>query len=137
MLLGGGRSKSARFPNIYPNICLNSLTKGEAYVAMSSIRAKDLATGRLIDGFFDMFYKDRIQGKIQMKVQYIPKSKLSGKLCEEIPDAYFPLRKNNRLTLYQDAETLPSPRVMFLHYNCTCIFLTYLILLSSNIERRK
>ena len=81
---------------------------------MSSIRAKDLATGRLIDGFFDMFYKDRIQGKIQMKVQYIPKSKLSGKLCEEIPDSYFPLRKNNRLTLYQDAETLPSPRVSLL-----------------------
>ena len=79
---------------------------------MSSIRAKDLATGRLIDGYFDLFYKDRIQGKLEMKVQFIPKNKLSGKLCDEIPDAYFPLRKNNRLTLYQDAETLPSPRVI-------------------------
>ena len=78
---------------------------------MTSIRAKDLATGRLIDGYFDMVYKDRIQGKLQLKVQFIPKSKLSGKLCEEIPGSYFPMRKNNRLTLYQDAETLPSPRV--------------------------
>ena len=59
-----------------------------------------------------MFYKDKIQGSIQMKVQYIPKSKLNGTLCEEIPDAYFPLRKNNFLTLYQDAETLPSPKVI-------------------------
>ena len=46
-----------------------------------------------------------------MKAQYIAKSKLSGILCDEIEDAYFPLRKNNRLTLYQDADTLPSPRV--------------------------
>ena len=46
-----------------------------------------------------------------MKAQFIPKSKLNGILCDEIEDAYFPLRKNNRLTLYQDADTLPSPRV--------------------------
>ena len=36
---------------------------------MTSIRAKDLATGRLIDGYFDMVYKDRIQGKLQLKVR--------------------------------------------------------------------
>lgn len=46
-----------------------------------------------------------------MKAQYIPKSELNGILCDEIEDAYFPLRNNNRLTLYQDADTLPSPRV--------------------------
>ena len=101
---------------------------------MTSIRAKDLATGRLIDGFFDMVYKDRIQGKLQLKVQFIPKSKLSGKLCEEIPGSYFPMRKNNRLTLYQDAETLPSPRVFttfmsnfnFIHFvNIDDIMISY------------
>ena len=58
-----------------------------------------------------MFYKDKIQGSIQMKVQYIPKDKLGGTLCQEIPDSYFPIRQNNRFTLYQDAETLPSPKV--------------------------
>ena len=59
-----------------------------------------------------MFYKGKIQGSIQMKVEYIPKNKLSGTLCQEIPDSYFPIRQNNRLTLYQDAETLPSPKVL-------------------------
>ena len=70
-----------------------------------------MATGRVIDGTFDMFHKDKPQGRLQMKVQYIPKSKLRGTLCDEIPDTYFPLRKNNRLTLYQDAETPPLPQV--------------------------
>ena len=86
--------------------------KGDAYVATSTIRAADLVTGRSIEGSFDMFYKDKIQGSIQMKVLYIPKDKLSGILCQEIPDSYFPIRQNNRLTLYQDAETLPSPKVL-------------------------
>ena len=75
------------------------------------IRAADLVTGRTIEGSFDMFCKGKPQGSIQMKAQYIPKSRLNGILCDEIEDAYFPLRNNNRLTLYQDADTLPSPRV--------------------------
>ena len=85
---------------------------GDEHVATSTIRAADLVTGRSIEGSFDMFYKDKVQGSIQMKVVYIPKEKLSGTLCQEIPDSYFPMRENNRLTLYQDAETLPSPRVL-------------------------
>ena len=63
-----------------------------------------------------MFHKGKPQGRLEMKVQYFPKNKLSSTLCEEIPDAYFPMRKNNRLTLYQDADTLPLPQVKCMKY---------------------
>ena len=49
-------------------------------------------------------------GKINLSVQYFPVESL-GEDCREINMAYFPMRENNRLTLYQDADTPQLPQV--------------------------
>ena len=49
-------------------------------------------------------------GRINLSIQYFPIDSL-GEDNREISMAYFPLRENNRLTLYQDADTPQLPQV--------------------------
>ena len=59
-----------------------------------------------------MMNGDDTMGRINLSVQYFPVNAL-GEECREISMAYFPLRENNRLTLYQDADTPQLPHVSF------------------------
>ena len=45
-----------------------------------------------------------------MSVQFFPKDE-EDRLSKNVIDAYFPMRENNRLTLYQDADTPQLPQV--------------------------
>ena len=67
-------------------------------------------TGEPIEGWFDLLNGDKVMGKINLSVQYFP-VECCGEDCREINMAYFPMRENNRLTLYQDADTPQLPQV--------------------------
>ncbi len=69
-------------------------------------------TGEPIEGWFDLMNGETPMGRINLSVQYFPVDAL-GEDNREINMAYFPMRENNRLTLYQDADTPQLPQVCF------------------------
>lgn len=81
---------------------------GATFFAATKIPSGDLIEGRLVDGWFDLYYGDKLQGRIKMAVQYFPKENLNEREFQ-LPDAYFPLREGNRFLLYQDADTPQLP----------------------------
>ena len=80
-------------------------------IAAAAIKASKLVTGHVIDGWFDLLNGDTNFGRLNVSVQYIPKEELDQEL-HEVTDAYFPMRKNCRMVLYQDADTPQLPQVM-------------------------
>ena len=58
---------------------------------------------------------DDSQGKLHVTIKFTSKESLEEERDREVKDAYFPLRENNRFTLYQDAETPQLPQVYFLY----------------------
>ena len=61
--------------------------------------------GDEIEGWFDLTDANgEGQGRIKLSVQFFPKDE-EERLGKGGPDAYFPVRDNNRFTLYQDADT--------------------------------
>ena len=69
-------------------------------------------TGEPIEGMFDLMNGETQMGRINMSIQYFPMD-VCGEDRREINMAYFPLRENNRLTLFQDADTPQLPLVIF------------------------
>jgi len=86
---------------------------GGAFVGSVMIQTEDLMSGEVFETTQDLVdaQGEPIQGSLTFSVQYIPKAALdeaeAGKILHR---AYFPARENNRLILYQDAETLPMPQ---------------------------
>jgi len=81
---------------------------GAAHIASCSIRTEDLVSGEPIEGWHDLMNGEEPQGRLNMTLQYVPKEALEE--LKELPRAYFPMRENNRLILYQDAETPQLPQ---------------------------
>lgn len=83
---------------------------GATFIATCSVRCKELLSGNLIEGWFDLQNGDKDQGRLKMSLQYFPKDE-----CEtdglEVCNSYFPVTENNRVTLYQDADTPQLPVV--------------------------
>ena len=80
------------------------------------IQTEDLMGGELVEGAYDLMDgNDEVsQGQLHVSVQYVSKQALEEiEAGKEVPRAYFPARENNRLILYQDAETQPMPQVRF------------------------
>ena len=75
-----------------------------------TLTCDEVLKGEMIEDCFDLKHEGKQVGKIRMSVQYFPKDE-EDRLTKEVPDAYFPMRENNRLTLYQDADTPKLPQV--------------------------
>ena len=75
-----------------------------------TLTCDEVLKGEKIEDCFDLKYEGEPVGQIRMSVQYFPKDE-EDRLSKEVPDAYFPMRENNRLTLYQDADTPKLPQV--------------------------
>ena len=84
---------------------------GATFIAATVIRASELVTGQVIDGWFDLLNGDSNVGRLNVSVQYIPKEEL-GEDSHDVTDGYFPMRENCRMILYQDADTPQLPQVM-------------------------
>ena len=81
---------------------------------MVKIQTEDLMGGEVVEGAYDLMDgNDEVsQGQLHLSVQYVSKQALEEiEAGKEVPRAYFPARENNRLILYQDAETQPMPQV--------------------------
>ena len=99
--------------------CASSLTVnlkdkehiGAAFIASTVIRTEDLLGGDPVEGWFDLQNGDKACGRLNMSVQYVPIAALQDEFNKELPKAYFPMRENNRLVLYQDADTPALPQV--------------------------
>jgi len=63
-----------------------------------------------MEGWFDLIYNDQACGRLNLSVQYFPTDALNEHVME-LQESYFPLRENNRLILYQDADTPALPQV--------------------------
>ena len=83
---------------------------GSAHVATLFIPCDDVIEGNEIERWFDLDNNGEACGRIKLSVQFFPKDE-EDRLSKDVPDAYFPVRKNNRLTLYQDADTPQAPQV--------------------------
>ena len=95
------------------NITINIRDKeklGSAHVASLSIPCVAVMLGCEIEGFFDLVNNGEACGRIKLSVKFFPKDE-EDRLTKDVPDAYFPVRQNNRLTLYQDADTPQVPQV--------------------------
>ena len=80
------------------------------------VQTEDLMGGEVVEGAYDLMDgNDEVsQGQLHVSVQYVSKQALEEiEAGKEVPRAYFPARENNRLILYQDAETQPMPQVRF------------------------
>ena len=89
------------------NITINVKDKehiGSAHVASLSFACEDVVQGKEIEGWFDLENNGENYGRIKMSIQYFSTEE-EDRLGKKIPDAYFEERTNNRLTLYQDADT--------------------------------
>ena len=78
---------------------------------MVRIQTEDLLGGEVVEGAYDLMNgnDEVIQGQLHLCVQYISLGEIAA--GKDVPRAYFPARENNRLILYQDAETQPMPQV--------------------------
>ena len=81
---------------------------GDSPVGNFSFSCDEVVQGDEIEGWFDMEQNGEAAGKLKMSIQFFPKDE-DDRLSKEVPDAYFPMRENNRLTLYQDADTPQLP----------------------------
>ena len=96
------------------NITINVRDKeniGSAHVATLNFPCEEVVQGDEIEGWFDLDNNGETNGKIKMSIQFFPKDTDEERLGKDVPDAYFPVRQNNRLTLYQDADTPQLPQV--------------------------
>ena len=82
---------------------------GAVFVAETSISAEELASGEVVEGWYDLLNGENVLGKINVSVQYIPKDDL-GEDTHEIEDAYFPARESCKMIMYQDADTPQLPQ---------------------------
>ena len=83
---------------------------GDAHVASLTFACDEVVQGDEIEGWFDLDNNGEANGRIKMSVQFFPKDE-EDRLSKNVIDAYFPMRENNRLTLYQDADTPQLPQV--------------------------
>ena len=84
---------------------------GDTYIASCTIRVADIVSGNIVDGWFDLIRGEKIRGRIQLSVQFTPKDDLEGERSLDIPESYFSMKENNRVVLYQDADTPQLPVV--------------------------
>ena len=84
---------------------------GAAIVGLVSISAEDLASGEVIEDWFDLLTADgeTAQGQINISIQYISKEDLDEE-AHELEDTYFPVRESCRMIMYQDADTPQMPQ---------------------------
>ena len=80
------------------------------FIAQVSIRAEDLESGDVIEGWFDLFQGEESLGRINLSVQYIAKAEYEENL-NELQDSYFEAREGCRMVLYQDADTPQLPQL--------------------------
>ena len=83
---------------------------GDAHVATLSIPCDEVKEGKECNGWFNLDNNGNAGGRIKMSIQFFPTDE-EARLSKDVPDAYFPVRKNNKLTLYQDADTPQVPQV--------------------------
>uniref|UniRef100_J3N493 Phospholipase D n=2 Tax=Oryza brachyantha TaxID=4533 RepID=J3N493_ORYBR len=89
---------------------------GAQLIGTVAIPAEKLLAGERIEGIFDVLEpngKPCARGAVlRLSIQYIPVARLTmyhhgviaGPDCLGVPNTYFPLRRGNRVTLYQDAH---------------------------------
>ena len=83
---------------------------GSASVASKTFSCDEIIQGDEIEGWFDLENNGENCGTIKLSMQFFSKEE-EDRLSKDVPDAYFPMRQNNRLTLYQDADTPQLPQV--------------------------
>ena len=78
---------------------------GSDYIASTYFSCAEIVKGNKMEDLYELkTKKGEVRGKIKLSIQFFPKDE-SDRLGKEVIDAYFPMRQNNRLTLYQDADT--------------------------------
>ena len=82
---------------------------GSESVANVYFSCEDVKQGDIIQGWFDLQNNEEVCGSIKMSIQYF--SRQGDTKGKDVPNVYFPVRRNNRLILYQDADTPPLPQV--------------------------
>ena len=82
---------------------------GATFIAGASIPAEDLMSGEVVEGWFDLMNGEEPQGRINISIQYVPKSDLE-ETSNEITNSYFEPREGCRMVLYQDADTPQLPQ---------------------------
>ena len=82
---------------------------GAVFVAEATISAEDLASGEVIEGWFDLLNGENAMGRINVSVQYTPKENLNEE-THDIADSYFPARESCSMIMYQDADTPQLPQ---------------------------
>ena len=95
------------------NVTINVKDKdhiGEAFIGSTSFSCEEVVQGDKLEDWFELQNNGETQGRIKMSIQFFSKEE-EDRLCKDVPDAYFPVRQNNRLTLYQDADTPQLPQV--------------------------
>ena len=72
--------------------------------------------GEEVDEWHDLIVgeEEEVQGSIRLAIQFFAKGSLDMDSSKILP-CYFPVKENNRVTLYQDADTpqLPVFEVLF------------------------
>ncbi|CAN6452106.1 unnamed protein product [Victoria cruziana] len=96
---------SIHYKNLLGSLCIGTV----------SIPVEQIYSGNKVEGLFELLGPDRKPRgdgiALKLSIQYIPIEKMAtyglgiaGLRNRGIPDAYFPLRKGGRVTLYQDAD---------------------------------
>ena len=92
---------------MFNEILLNFRDKdvtGSEVISGITITAKELISGDIIEGWYDLKDGNKVQGKINLSVQYIPKIHLN-EFTHEIERSYFSAKEGCRMVLYQDTTT--------------------------------
>uniref|UniRef100_A0A453MFP0 Phospholipase D n=2 Tax=Aegilops tauschii subsp. strangulata TaxID=200361 RepID=A0A453MFP0_AEGTS len=87
---------------------------GARLIGVASVPARRLAAGSLVHGWFPIIHHGHHHhhhhhspaAELRFSLRYTPAQLQhdSSPLCAAVPNAYFPLRRGGRVTLYQDAH---------------------------------
>ncbi|KAF7069192.1 hypothetical protein CFC21_074856 [Triticum aestivum] len=87
---------------------------GARLIGVASVPARRLAAGSLVHGWFPVTHHAHhhhasTSAELRFSLRYTPVAQQqqhggSTPLCAAVPNAYFPLRRGGRVTLYQDAH---------------------------------
>lgn len=85
---------------------------GARLIGVASVPAQQVAAGTLVHGWFPVHHghhhhnNSSPAAELRFSLRYTPAQLQHGSspLCAAVPNAYFPLRRGGRVTLYQDAH---------------------------------
>ena len=98
------------FDGILQLVTYNNLDSSNFIIARYKLHFSTFSLFLFTD-WFDLTRDGKQQGRIHLAIKFTAKIN-TNETDANVRDAYFPLRKNNRFILYQDAETLQMPQVI-------------------------